>query len=331
MLGFAIRRMGVLTLLVTANPAAPHLKSLAQLPGGTRIMVSDDLDRLREAARDADVILNAEFRDPTLLLATFPYAARVRWVHSLSAGVELLLSPEILASPVPLTNGRGVYRRPLGEWAVAVMLHFAYDLRRMIRQQEAHCWEPFETDELHGRTLGIVGYGGIGSAAAERARPFGMRILAVRRKPELSAGDPLLDATYPPERITDMVAASDYVLVAAPLTSETRGMVGEEQIAAMKPAAVIINVGRGPVVDEAALIRALESRKIRGAAMDVFDTEPLPAGHPFYRLPNVLMSPHTVDHGPGWRERALSCFLENFARFTKGEPLLNIVDKHAGY
>ncbi len=320
-----------LTLLVTSDPAAPYLSQLEQLPPETRIIVSNDRQRLREAAPEADVILNGEFRDPSLLLDTFPHATRVRWVHSLSAGVESVLSPEIVSSPVPMTNGRGVFRTPLGEWVVAAMLHFSYDLRRILRNREAGIWEPFDVDELNGKTLGIVGYGEIGRAAAERARPFGMRIVAVRRNPRRSAGDGLLDSTYAPAQINDMLAASDYVAVCAPLTPETRGLIGPAQIAAMKTSAVIINVGRGPVIDEAALIHALESGKIRGAALDVFDTEPLPAGHPFYRLRNVLLSPHSADHTPGWRHRAVQCFLDNFERFTKGEPLQNLVDKNAGY
>jgi phosphoglycerate dehydrogenase-like enzyme len=211
------------------------------------------------------------------------------------------------------------------------MLHFSYDLRRVVRQQEAGLWEPFEAQELHGRTLGIVGYGGIGSAAAERARPFGVKILALRRRPALSERDPLLDATYAPERIGELMAASDFVLVAAPLTPETRGLVGEAQLAAMKPSAVLINVGRGPVVDQAALLRALEAGRIRGAALDVFDVEPLPSGHPFYRMPNVLLSPHTADRVTGFFQLSLDCLRENLRRFRAGEPLLHVVDKQAGY
>jgi phosphoglycerate dehydrogenase-like enzyme len=219
----------------------------------------------------------------------------------------------------------------LGEWSIAAMLYFSYNLRRMIRQQEAEVWQAFTTEELHGRTLGIIGYGGIGSTAAERARAFGMRIIALRRRPELFQNDPFIDQTYAPAQINELMAASDYVLAAAPLTNETHGMIGEAQIAAMKLTGVIINVGRGAVIDEAALIRALEAGTIRGAALDVFATEPLPAGHPFYKLPNVLMSPHTADHVQDFVHLAVDCFLDNFQRFRTDRPLLNIVDKHAGY
>lgn len=323
--------MSAITLLVTGDPGAPYLKSLDRLPSEVRRIVSADAAKLAEAAPEADVMLNGEFKDPHLLKTTFPLATRVRWVHNLSAGVEHVLSPEIIASPVPLTNGRGVFRTPLAEWAVSAMLHFLYDHRRLVRQQEAGVWEDFDIEELSGKTVGIVGYGGIGSAVAERAKPFGCKIVALRRKPENSAADPLVDRAYAPAQINEMLASCDFVVAAAPLTPETRGLIGAAQIAVLKPSAVVINIGRGPVIDEAALVSALEGGKIRGAGLDVFTVEPLPAGHPFYKLKNVLLSPHSADHTAGWRDRAFQCFLDNFARFMKGEPLQNVVDKHAGY
>jgi phosphoglycerate dehydrogenase-like enzyme len=323
--------MSATTLLVTGDPKAPYLKGLDRLPPEVRVIVTSDPAALAKAAPEADVMLNGEFKDPALFLHTFPQATRVRWVHALSAGVEHILSPEIIASPVPLTNGRGVFKRPLAEWAVGAMLYFQYDYRRLIRQQDAGVWADFDIDELGGKTVGIVGYGEIGRAVAERAKPFGCTIAALRRKPENSAGDPLVDRSYAPAQIDEMLAGCDFVVAAAPGTPQTRGMIGPKQIALLKPSAVVINIGRGPVIDEASLVAALEGGKIRGAALDVFTVEPLPEGHPFYKLQNVLLSPHSADHTPGWRDRAFQCFLDNFARFMKGEPLENVVDKHAGY
>jgi phosphoglycerate dehydrogenase-like enzyme len=318
------------TLLVLCNPTAPHLKHLDRLPPETNIIVSDDPAELRRRAADADAILSLDFAGKKLG-PMLPFATRARWIHHFGTGVDTVLTPEVLANSLPLTNGRGVFRVPLGEWTVAAMLFFSYDLRRVIRQQEAGMWQPFDSGMLQGKTLGIIGYGGIGSAAAERARPFGMKIVALRRRAALFANDPLLDGTFAPERINDLMAASDYVLVAAPLTPETRGMVGAAQIAAMKPTGVIINVGRGPVIDQAALQTALESGKIRGAALDVFEVEPLPAGHAFYKMQNVLVSPHTADRVEDFHALAYPAFFENFRRFEAGEPFLNLVDKHAGY
>jgi phosphoglycerate dehydrogenase-like enzyme len=319
-----------LTLLAVADPDAPWVKLLDRLDPDTVVLVAHDVETVRRYAPAADVLAYGA-SSALLLSEALPLARRASWVHSMWTGVEKLMSPQLAASSVVLTNARGVFRRPLGEWTVGVMLHFSYDLRRVVRQQEAGLWEPFEAQELHGKTLGIVGYGGIGSAAAERARPFGMRILALRRRPALSRHDPLLDGSYAPEQVDELMAASDYVLVAAPLTPETRGLVGEARLAAMKASAVLINVGRGPVVDQGALLRALQAGRIRGAALDVFDVEPLPPGHPFYGMPNVLLSPHTADRVTGFFQLPAECFLENLRRFRADEPLLNVVDKQAGY
>src|SRR5262245_45298719 len=211
------------------------------------------------------------------------------------------------------------------------MLYFAFDFGRLIRQQERRVWKPFVSDTLQGRTLGIVGYGAIGRAIAGRARQFGMKIAALRRRPELFEGDSLVDQTFGPSRLNELMAASDYVVVVTPLTPDTRGMIGEAQIAALKPSAMIINIGRGPVIDEAALIRALESGRLRGAALDVFTREPLPADHPFWRMSNVLLSPHTADRVEGFLTPAFESFFENLNRFIEGKSLLNVVDKRAGY
>ncbi len=319
-----------LTLLVLADPSASWLKLLANLGPEVSLIVSNDPAKVREFAPQADVIVNGT-SNPPLLSAAIPPAHRAKWIHSLWTGVDNVLCPEIMTSPLPLTNGRGVFRRPLAEWTIGAMLYFAYNMRRMVRQQQAAVWEAFTTDEIQGKTLGIVGYGAIGSTAAELARPFGMRIAALRRRAELFDKDPFVDESFAPANLNQMLAASDYVLLAAPLTDETRGMIGAPQIAAMKSTAVLINVGRGAVVDELALIQALETGMIRGAALDVFAVEPLPAGHPFYKMENVLLSPHTADHVRDFIHLAVDCFLENLRRFRADEPLLNLVDKDAGY
>jgi phosphoglycerate dehydrogenase-like enzyme len=318
------------TLLVLADPQARHLKNLQRLPGDVDVIVSNDREMLRSRAPDADVILNSVHHG-NLLGMCLPLATRARWIHSLFTGVEGVLTPEVQATPLPLTNGRGVFRVPLAEWSVGAMLYFCYQLRRLVRQQLEGRWQAFDIQTLRGTTLGIVGYGGIGSAAAERARAFGVRIAALRRRPELFAGDPRVDRFYGPSQLHELIAGSDWLLLATPLTPQTRGMIGEAQIAAMKPSAVLINVGRGAVVDEPALVRALESGRIRGAALDVFEVEPLPAGHPFYRLENVLLSPHCADHVRDFLDLAYDAFFENLERFRRGQPLESVVDKHAGY
>ncbi len=161
---------------------------------------------------------------------------------------------------------------------------------------------------------------------------MGMQVLAVKRHaPPLHNADPLTDRIYSPEQRVEMISRCDYIVVAAPLTAETRGMVGEAEFAAMKPTAVVINVGRGPVIEEDAMLKALSEGRIKGAGLDVFTHEPLPAGHPFYQMENVLLSPHCADHTADWLDQAMRFFVENFDRFRKGEPLRNVVDKKLGY
>lgn len=318
------------TLLVLGDPSASHLKLLSRLPDETNITVTADLEKAKEQAPEADAILTDMGR-AKLLMEAFPAAKKLRWVHSLSAGVETLLFPEMLASPVPLTNGRGAYKRSLAEFVVYGCMFFAKDTRRLLRQQAEGRWEQYYMEEIHGKTLGVVGYGEIGRASAAAASALGMKVLAMRRRPELSEGDPHIQGVYGNDGLHEMLAQCDYICVAAPNAKDAIGLIGAAEFAVMKPNAVILNVGRGPVIDEAAMIDALRSKRIRGAALDVFDVEPLPAGHAFYSMENVLLSPHCADRVDGWLEMAMEVFLDNFERFTTGNELINIVDKKAGY
>jgi phosphoglycerate dehydrogenase-like enzyme len=254
----------------------------------------------------------------------------VRWVHSRSAGLDNLLFPELVASDVQLTNGSGVFSQSLGEFALAMILYFAKDFRRMLRNREAARWEQFDVDEIAGQTVGIVGYGDIGRAVAARAHAMGMRVLALKRHPPASA-DPLIQQFYKPEQLAEMLGQVDYVVVSAPLTPETRHMISDAQFAAMKPGAVLINIGRGPVVDQAALVRALTEKRIKGAGLDVFEHEPIPAGDPIWKLENVFISPHCADRTRDWLDDSMRFFLSQYERLTNGEPLQNVVQKHLGY
>jgi len=322
--------MDPITLLVISSPKYPFLRFLDDLPQPVKVLTSDDVEFLKQHAAEADVILNG-FHDGSALRAILPLAQRLRWVHALSAGVEKVLSPELVESPVPLTNGRGVFGPALAEFAVAAMLFFAKDLRRLIRQQEALRWQQFDVAFLRNQTLGVIGYGGIGREAARLANALGMGVVALRRRAPSPENDPVLQRSFTREQLHEMLGLSDYVLAATPHTTETQGMLGEAEFQAMKRSAVFINVGRGAVAVESALITALNQAVIRGAALDVFETEPLPSDHPFYRMENVLLSPHCADHTTGWMELAVKQFIENFERFRSGQPLEYIVDKTAGY
>ena len=327
--------MDHITVLVLAEPTEPRLAMLEELPSETGIAVGNSVEAFERAAPDAGVIFNWLLTGD-LLREVFRMCPKVRWVHARSAGLDGLLFPELVESAVPLTNGRGVFSQSLGEFALGAILYFAKDFRRMIRNQVAGAWQPFDIVEVSGQTVGIVGYGDIGRAVATRVRAMGMRVLAVKRHgphgvPSGPGAGPFAEQIYAPDRRAEMISRSDYIVAAAPLTPETLSLIGEAEFAAMKPDAVVINVGRGPVIDEAAMVKALSENRIKGAALDVFDIEPLPEGHPFYKLENVLLSPHCADHTPGWLDQAMRFFLAQFERFRKGEPLRNVVDKKIGY
>lgn len=323
--------MAELTVLFLCPPTSRFLTALKPLPPETKVIVGDTPEAFsKDTLDEAKVVLFNGSLGP-ILQKLYPDLPNVEWLHCLSAGLDAVLTPEMVQIPTPLTNSRGVYARSLSEFALAGMLYFAKNLNRMRDAQRAQKWEQFDIDELHGKVLGIVGYGEIGRRTAERAKPFGMQVHILRRRPELAAGDPLVDRVYGGDELDSLLAASDYLLVSAPLTAETRGMLGAAHFARMKPTAVLINLGRGPVVVETALVDALRQQKIRGAVLDVFDQEPLPAGHPFYSLENVLLSPHCADHTATWMEEAMQLFFENLELFRAGRRLKNLADKRNGY
>lgn len=317
-------------ILVLSDPRAGFLRALEPFSSRIDYTVTFDREKALSLAPQADIILHASF-SAERIREVMPLARSAKWVHALSAGVDTVLTPEMLAHPSVLTNGRGAYARPLGEWVMGAALFFAKQFRARLQEQAEGVWRQADVDELHGRTMGIIGYGEIGRACAERARPFGMRIVGVRRRSELSQSDPLLDRCGGLDRIEELIRESDYLVLATPFTASTAGMIGAAQIAWMKPSAVLINVGRGTVVDEAALVVALRERRILGAALDVFAQEPLPPGHPLFSLDNVLLSPHTADRTPGWLDRAMQVFTRNLEAWLSGGDLVNIVDKQAGY
>jgi phosphoglycerate dehydrogenase-like enzyme len=314
-----------------SDPREPQLSMLARLGQDANIVIGNSAEAFGEMASDAAVILNWS-GSLRLICDVFGISRNLRWIHSRSVGLEQTLFPELIASNVILTNGSGVFSPSLGEFVLGAILYFAKDFRRMVRNQMAGVWEAFDVTPISGQTVGIIGYGDIGRAIAARVKAVGMNVLAARRHvSETGETDLLVDQMYRSNRRIEMLPCCDYVVVAAPLNNETRGLIGEAEFAAMKQNAVVINVGRGPVIDEGAMIKALSERKIKGAALDVFDQEPLPKGHPFYALENVLLSPHCADHTPDWLDNAMRFFIAQFERFRSGEFLLNVVDKQLGY
>ena len=272
----------------------------------------------------------------------FRAAGRLRWFHSGAAGARNSLFPEMRDSDVIFTNSAGMYADSLADHALAGILYFVRGLDLAVRAQRERTWvqtalnsprSPLHAaparGEVAGGSLGIVGYGGIGSALGRRAHALGMRVQAIRRRP--GATPPELDRLEGPDDLPRLLGSSDFVALTAPETPETEGLLGAAELARMKRGAVLINLARGTLVDEAALVRALESGRLRGAMLDVFETEPLPAGHPLWGLDNVLVTPHVGGTSARFWERETELIVRNIARYRRGEPLENRVDKTRGY
>jgi phosphoglycerate dehydrogenase-like enzyme len=261
---------------------------------------------------------------------------RLRWIQVTAAGVTGMLFPELIESAIIVTNGRGLHAVSMAEHTLGVILafvrklHLARDAQRERRWKQSELYAaPPPFGELAGGVLGLVGLGTIGSAIAARARALGLTVKAVRKHP---AREPApADEQWGLDRLPDLLSRSDWIVLAVPLTNQTRGLIGSAEIARMKQSAVLVNLGRGQLVDEAALIAALTRGRIAGAALDVVEREPLATESPLWTMPNVILTPHISGLGPRYWERAVQLFAANLRRFLAGEPLVNVVDKREGY
>jgi phosphoglycerate dehydrogenase-like enzyme len=253
----------------------------------------------------------------------------LRWIHTISAGVDHVLFPFLVDSDIVLTNASGAYDVPVAEMVLTYMLLVIKQIPEYFNQQAAHCWNRLRPKELRGLTVGIVGLGSIGREVARLTRTFGMRVVATRRHPERSAE--VADLILPAERLDELLGQADFVVLAVPSTPETYHLIDAQALAQMKPDAWLINVARGMVVDETALLKALQGGCIGGACLDVFEKEPLPDDSLLWDLPNVIMTPHNSGVSIHLEKRAAELFLENLRCYMAGEPLLNVVDKKANY
>lgn len=258
-------------------------------------------------------------------------APRLRWIHSASAGVDRITTSIVRERRLTVTNARGVFSRPIAEYVVMMSLAIARRLPQLLDLQRERTWQPLRGRELSELTVGIIGYGSIGEEVAGLLAPFGCRLLATRRHPERGAGEAVNVELYGLDELREVLRASDIVVVAAPLTDETAGMIGAEQLADMREDAWLINIARGRLIDELALRRALESGWIGGAVLDVFSEEPLSPDSPLYRTPNVIITPHTSWASDQVAARTVDLFVDNLRRDRAGEPLRNLVDLDAGY
>lgn len=278
------------------------------------------------------------FRGPGLE-AIMERAQQLRWVHVPAAGVDSAVIPELAARGIMLTHSEGTYDTAVGEFAMALVVAAAKQLPRLTHGQSAKRWlkaggwedlehHPVVPEPLQGKTIGIVGLGGIGRAVARPARGFGMRVLAVRRT---GRPDRLAETVYSPDRLLEMLPQCDYVVIAAPLTAQTREMIGKRELAAMKPTAWLVNIARGALINEPALIGALQSGQIGGAGLDVFAREPLAEDHPFWQMENVVVTPHVAGLYQQMLEVEADHFAAELRRFLAGKPLHSLVDFELGY
>jgi len=337
-------------------PSGSVLNVLVTMPFGAA-----RLDRLRAVSPDLAVSASdparADYTDVDVLYTGAPpreldRAPRLKWVQVHMAGIDALHGhPLYTKSSIAITTTSGVHAATIAEYALTVTLALAHRVPRMVEWRSKGGWPPdaqrwplFVPTELRGATLGLIGYGSIGRELARMATTaLGMRVLACKRDPSRRAdegyrlagtGDPegtLPDAWFPPARLPELLARSDVVVMCAPLTAETRVMIGAAELATMKPSAFFVNVGRGGTVDETALAAALKAGRLGGAAIDVFNQEPPPVGHPLYALENVIVSPHVSGFLASYDDRCTDLFAENLRRFQAGMPLLNLVDRARGY
>ena len=318
-----------LQIAVLGNAQDPYIASLRSDDYATFHVVSpSELQASKDRLQTVEAALLWEI-PPSSLAELFALCPALKWAHAKSAGVENLPLSLFREHNITLTNAAGVFAESLAEFVVAGLLYFLKDIPLLRRQQQTRSWKPYEVLELRGSTALIVGYGGIGRAIAERLAALKVNVIACRNRTELQ--DPFVTKTIAPASIAAHLPTVDHLILSAPLTSETRGMIGPREVAALKESSIVVNVGRGPLIDEAALLNALRTNQILGAALDVFDEEPLPERHPFWDLENVLISPHTADRTAGWLWDALAGFQGLLERRVSGLPLTNIVDIDRGY
>ena len=317
-----------ITLVIHGVETAEQIPGIDRISADTRILCAPDLASLQRHLPEADVLLGWNFR-ATELRQAWPLVDRLRWIQWGGAGVDAVLFPELAASDVLLTNARGVFDRAMAEYTLGLILAFGKEFSETYTAQREHRWSYRLTELMAGRSVLVVGVGSIGREIARVLKRMDFVVSGVGR---LARGaDPDFGGIHGVSDLNSCLSQADYVVLITPLTPETRGLFGAEQFSAMKSLARFINLGRGELVDEGALLEALQGGQIAGAGLDVFCTEPLPTESPFWDLDNVIVSPHMSGDYQGHQEAMAEVFLENFERFRDGRELLNQIDKSLGF
>lgn len=290
------------------------------------VSLADDVATLARALRRAEVLFAWDFRT-RLLAAAGPHIGSLRWIHAGSVGVDAVLVDEVIAGDVVVTNTRGVFERPIAEYVLALILMFAKDLAGTLALQRQRRWLHRETDTIRGARAVILGAGGVARELAPLLRAAGMEVQVVARTAR--EDDAVLGHVHATAEVDELLPGADFVVLALPLTSATRGYLDERRLRLLHPGARVLNVGRGALIDEDALLVSLRTGAIAGAALDVFTTEPLPPDHPFWTMDQVVVSPHMSGDRIGWERDVVACFADNLRRWLAGEELLNVVDKRS--
>lgn len=314
----------MLRVLVSFNLDEEYAERIRSCLSGIEVKKSSDPSTLLSEIRDAEVLLAGRFNSEM-----FAAAKKLKWVQAVAAGVDRFLFPEFICSDVTLTNARGVHPAQVSDHVLALILAFSRKLKAFMESQYERKWARLQCEELQGRVLGIVGLGAIGREIARKAKCFGMRVLAVDRN--VAVPPTSVDELLKPPALSALLKQSDFVVLSVPLTRETEGLIGEPELAAMKREAILINVSRGRIVQEQALVKALREGKMGGAGLDVFEEEPLPRSSELWDMENVIITPHVAGSTPQYWARVCDIFCENLKRYASGQPLINVIDKKAGY
>ena len=318
-------RIEVLIHGVAASEEVPGLAALGDI---ARFRCARTLDELRTALPGAAVLLGWDFRAGDLEQA-WDVASDLRWIHWGGAGVDALLFPRLVDSDVAVTNARGVFDEPMAEYVLGLILALAKDLPGTLQAQRERRWRYRTAERVQGKRVLVVGAGSIGRAIARLLRAAGLQVEGVGRRARAQDAD--FGVVHAVDDLNRVLGAADYVVLITPLTAQTRGLFDAARFAAMAPQARFINVGRGALVAEGALLAALRSGAIAGAALDVFVTEPLPEDSPMWDAPNLIVSPHMSGDTHGYREVVAVRFAENLRRFAAGQPLENLIDRKLGF
>lgn len=320
-----------LSPILSARYREQDLQRITAAAPGSRLL-SVSLEGLADGdLADVEVLLRGPLPAGVFdrLLARCP---RLRWVHSATAGVERVLTPTALERGIAITNARGVFSDPIAEYVMMAILAVCRRLPQQLELQRERTWQPLEATELHDVTVGIVGFGSIGRRVAELAGAFGARIVATRRSADGgSAADTGNVEVLGADRLDELLARSDFVVLALPLLADTERLFDDAMLARVKPGSWLINVARGRLIDEPALVRALREGPLGGAVLDAFVDEPLPPDSPLYGVPNLIVTPHTAWSSGRALDRSIELFCDNLGRFARGERLLNLIDPVAGY